>query len=64
MTEGKVREAVSKKEIADILKVDQKTLANYCNNRYFPELSSLGYQINQKKFTPAQVNWLKEKLGF
>lgn len=57
-------QAISKKEISNILEVTSKTLAYYCNKRYYSELEKLGYQKKQKKFTPLQVNFLKEKLGF
>jgi len=56
--------ALSKKEVANMMEVDPKTLGNYCNKRYYEELQLLGYHKNQKKFTPAQVKYLKEKLGF
>ena len=55
---------ISKYQIADILNIDIKTLANYCNKRYYEELKKLDYDKHQKKFTPAQVQFLKQKLGF
>jgi len=55
---------ISKYQIADILNVDIKTLANYCNRKYYEELKKLDYNKSQKKFTPAQVSFLKQKLGF
>ena len=60
----KVTQSVSKIEIARLLAIDSKTLATYCNVRYYDELKKIGYEKNQKKFTPVQVNYLKEKLGF
>ncbi len=53
-----------KYEIADILEVDIKTLSNYINDMYYEELKKLGYCKRQKKLTPIQVEWLKNKLGF
>lgn len=59
-----VTQSVSKIEIAIILAIDPKTLATYCNVRYFEEMKKIGYEKHQKKLTPIQVNYLKEKLGF
>lgn len=56
--------SLTKKEIAAKMEVDVKTLAHYTNDRYFSQLEELGYKKNQKKFTPIQVQFLKEKLGF
>lgn len=63
-SDEKVTTTVSKSEIAEALEITTKSLAVYCNDRYFLELEKLGYQKNQKYLTPIQVNLLKEKLGF
>jgi DNA-binding transcriptional regulator YiaG len=56
--------ALTKSEIATTMQIDVKTLAHYCNERYYEELKEIGYIKTQKKFTPAQVKLLREKLGF
>jgi hypothetical protein len=56
--------AYTKNEIANMMQIDVKTLAYYCNIRYINELKKVGYIKTQKKFTPAQVKLLREKLGF
>lgn len=54
---------IPKCEVAELLETTVRTLATYCNKRYFPELEKLGYRKSQKKFTPIQYEFLKNKLG-
>lgn len=58
------QQLTTKKEIKSILAVNSKTLAFYCNIKYYKELKEIGYERNQKKLTPKQVQFLKDKLGF
>lgn len=58
------RRTYCKYEIADLLEVSVKTLSNYANELYYDRLKPLGYTKHQKKFTPAQVECLKNILGF
>lgn len=58
----KFREALTKQEVCQILKVSNTTLQYYLNNRYFEELKKIGYRKRQKKLTPKQLNYLNDKI--
>jgi Asp-tRNA(Asn)/Glu-tRNA(Gln) amidotransferase B subunit len=52
-----------KKEVCRLLDISPRTLANWMNVRYYQELRELGYTPNQKLLTPAQLNYLADKIG-
>ena len=53
----------TKSEIAASMEVSLPTLGYYCNKKYFEALTKIGYRKKQKKLTPLQISFLKEKLG-
>ncbi len=55
-------QALTKKEVCNLLKISNATLKNWLNKRYFTELSKLGYQPSDRILTPKQLNYLAEKI--
>lgn len=53
---------MTKAHLAYICDVSPSTVRYWCNNLYLSELSELGYNRNQKVFTPRQWGWITEKL--
>ncbi len=55
-------EGLYKNEVARSLKVSARTLRYWLNDRYFIELSKLGYKKTDKILTPKQLNYLHDKI--
>ena len=55
---------VYKYEIAQMLQISCRSLCRLLNEKYFEQLSALGYEKKQKYLNPCQLNWLKEKIDF
>jgi hypothetical protein len=53
-----------KYEIAQILQISRRTMARLLNEKYFAQLTALGYEKKQKYLRPHQLKWLCEKLDF
>lgn len=53
---------MSKKEFSEMSGIPERTLRNYLNVRYYPELEKIGYSKLQRMLTPKQVSWLQKKL--
>lgn len=54
--------AMLKTEYARELGFSMRTLSNWLNNRYYNDLLDYGYTKFQKYLTPAQLEYLNEKL--
>lgn len=52
-----------KSQLAQHLQVSERTLSRWINGRYYADLLRLGYQKKQLLLSPAQVDFLIEKLG-
>lgn len=53
---------MTKKKLAEKLKVSVRTLRYWLNEKYFEELKEMGYQKSQKIITRKQYSYLHEKL--
>lgn len=56
------RKSLYKYEVADLLDISCNTLAIMLNKRYYEELKKADYHKNQKKLTPKQLNFLRNKI--
>jgi len=54
---------MSKKEFAKRLGVSERTLRNYLNNLYYPQLEKMGYSKNQRMLSASLVASLDKFLG-
>jgi len=55
---------IYKYEIAQILEISSRTMARLLNEKYFMQLTALGYEKKQKYLRPHQLKWLCDKLDF
>lgn len=53
---------MTKKEYAKRAGISERTLRNYLNKIYFPELEKMGYSRKQRKLSIKMVSYLDEKL--
>jgi hypothetical protein len=53
---------MTKKEYAKRAGIKERTLRNYLNNIYFPELEKMGYSREQRKLSINIVAYLDKKL--
>jgi hypothetical protein len=50
--------SLTKKQLAQILKVSSGTICNWLNVRYYDKLKELGYEKSQRVLLPKQVEFL------
>lgn len=53
---------MSKKKFSELSGIPSRTLRNYLNVIYYPELKEIQYTKRQRLLTPKQVKWLVKKL--
>lgn len=56
------RSTLTKKELCILLQVSPTTLATWLNKTYFKDLEAMGYNKLQRILTPAQTNFIINKL--
>lgn len=62
MIDNKFTECLEKWKVAEKLAISNTTLSYYLNNKYLDDLLKLDYHPRQKKLTPKQLNYLKDKI--